>query len=1205
MIGWTRKGRFYGLRRRTAFPNIAALAGAALIGALGCSEKGGGEQRPLSTISPVPKPAAGDLSQIDIGLLIPDVPTNLNSNEPHLAINPVDPQVVAVSQFQTVSLSFDGGQTFTASVFASAPAGYGNAGGDASLAFDSRGRLFMTFLLEIPCTNPMSPITNCKGNGGFGAPDLFVQQIDARRPGTAVASRRLDAAGNDCTAAGANAAQCPVNVTSQLGLGACNDVNPNGRSADRQYLIADMRPACGAPTPARSTRTCSPFTDNLYVIWSDGACGTGAPTGMQVASSSNQGANWTNQALTAGSGDFRQPGIGIGANGDVYAAYHTQVYNSDDSDGASGQIVLYQSATGTAAGFAGNLTTPFPAPTADITRNRQQCQCPGSTCAGTGAACSFSPTTCPGPNCECGAGGTCNPAASCTNTPIPGWRACPRRLQTNGDLTWGSQSPYIVGDSTNPNNVAVFASTDPNRAGTARDNMDVMYVVARNAATAAPTWSAPIAVTPNGAGLPATNQLFPTAIGNTANSCVTLAYYDDRNPTKDAQGNNLLDVFVTVHPNLWATGNWQPEVKISQSTFNPDIGAPDFFSYCGGTPGCVEPAGWRTTSRMGEYFGLVQARGAAWTGSTAFGQRIVFNYSDGLAPTVTPPGSTSVNTCRPTVASLGTATASDPCGMPPLSTPTATVGTLSRGPNTVQWTATDGAANVGTATQTVTVNDTTPPSITAPATVDAPVCDTGTVTVGVPTGSDDCNVTVTFTGQVISRNGVTLSPPINVTNGQVNLGFGTYVVRWTASDGINTSAAVFQTVIVRPRMQAAGNFTVDDNAFVKDANGSGGQILNSATGATHLGVASTSGSITSVASVDLSNNARVTGNVITAGVLNASSTAVVTGTRTQNASVVLPALPALPAFPPPVGPNITVNSGTQTLTPGSYPTVTLNSGATLVMTAGDFFIQNFFINSSVNVRIQVTPNTRVFVQNQFAFRSPFINSSGTLQPILLGFAGATLTVETTFNGTLLAPNGSVTFGIGSGVNYHGAFYAKNIELRNASTLTCDDAVAQPLPGVPSPATCSDGSKDGNETDVDCGGSCGACANGKQCLLSSDCQNGSCVAGICQQPTGQVTATVTVFADWGSGYCADLLVTNRSAQPTRNWSVTVNTGAATIYNSWNGNFPQSTGSVAVTPAFSWNQVIPAGVTNNSVGFCANRTPSNSGALPRIVSASGTF
>ena len=549
---------------------------------------------------------------------------------------------------------------------------------------------------------------------------------------------------------------------------------------------------------------------------------------------------------------------------------------------------------------------------------------------------------------------------------------------------------------------------------------------------------------------------------------------------------------------------------------------------------------------------------------------------------------------------------SEPAG-DPLTFSLNPTGPFSLGTTPVTLTATDTTSGAtSTCTATVTVVDTTPPTVVAPPNVDLAICDAGgLVTVGTPTTSDICNVPLTVTGEVISRNGVALSPPIPVVNGQVALGFGTYVIQWTASDGTNTSKPVFQTVTVGPHIQANGNFLVDNSAFIKDATGGPGQMLNSGNGETQLGVASTSGSITSVASVSLENNARVTGNVITAGTISLQSGATISGTRTQHASVVLPALPTLPTFPPPVGPNITVNSGTQTLTPGSYPTVTLNSGATLIMTAGDFFIQNFFINSSVNVRLQVTPNTRVFVQNQFAFRSPFVNSSGVLQPILLGFAGTSLTVETTFNGTLLAPNGSVTFGISSGVNYHGAFFAQNIEVRPDSALFCDDSVAQPLPEVVIPATCSDGVKDGNETDVDCGGSCVACPNGKDCLVNSDCQNASCVSGICQEPTGQVSASLTKTTDWGSGYCVTLEVTDLSPMPTKSWSVTVNTGQSTIYDSWNGNFPANTGTFAITPGFTWNQVIAPGTTNNSVGFCANRTPANSGANAVVVSASGSF
>ena len=46
-------------------------------------------------------------------------------------------------------------------------------------------------------------------------------------------------------------------------------------------------------------------------------------------------------------------------------------------------------------------------------------------------------------------------------------------------------------------------------------------------------------------------------------------------------------------------------------------------------------------------------------------------------------------------------------------------------------------------------------------------------------------------------------------------------------------------------------------------------------------------------------------------------------------------------------------------------------------------------------------------------------------------------------------------------------------------------------------TCSDGIKDGSETDVDCGGPvCKPCANGQMCGVATDCQSGVCNAGKC-------------------------------------------------------------------------------------------------------------
>jgi hypothetical protein len=50
----------------------------------------------------------------------------------------------------------------------------------------------------------------------------------------------------------------------------------------------------------------------------------------------------------------------------------------------------------------------------------------------------------------------------------------------------------------------------------------------------------------------------------------------------------------------------------------------------------------------------------------------------------------------------------------------------------------------------------------------------------------------------------------------------------------------------------------------------------------------------------------------------------------------------------------------------------------------------------------------------------------------------------------------------------------------------------------------DGLKNGDELDVDCGGSCPPCADGKFCKLDTDCQSASCGAGHCA-PTTLATA----------------------------------------------------------------------------------------------------
>src|SRR5436189_4739961 len=65
----------------------------------------------------------------------------------------------------------------------------------------------------------------------------------------------------------------------------------------------------------------------------------------------------------------------------------------------------------------------------------------------------------------------------------------------------------------------------------------------------------------------------------------------------------------------------------------------------------------------------------------------------------------------------------------------------------------------------------------------------------------------------------------------------------------------------------------------------------------------------------------------------------------------------------------------------------------------------------------------------------------------------------------------------------------------------DDGSVGGVDLTPLPARCRDGLENGDESDVDCGGTlCPACpANGK-CLAGRDCQSQSCTNNRCDAPT---------------------------------------------------------------------------------------------------------
>lgn len=240
---------------------------------------------------------------------VADVPLG-GTNEPTIAINPLDPSNIAVviggGQRR---VSTDGGATWSSAQAPTFPAGYGNSG-DGVLAFDHQGRLFLTYLGSLPGTpRPL---------------DVFVSEIN---PNT------------NAVVAG------PFQVTTS-GLN-------SGNRNDKPWLAADRNPA-------------SPFAGRLYIVWTEFS----TITRIFVSSSANGGASWTTRTPLSPSngseGFVWPPHNAVAPNGDLYVAYHA---TTNQNGGSNGRIILFRSTNGGAS--YPQRTVPFGNGQADVTFNVQ------------------------------------------------------------------------------------------------------------------------------------------------------------------------------------------------------------------------------------------------------------------------------------------------------------------------------------------------------------------------------------------------------------------------------------------------------------------------------------------------------------------------------------------------------------------------------------------------------------------------------------------------------------------------------------------------------------------------------------------------------------------------------------------------------------------------------------------------------------------
>jgi hypothetical protein len=192
--------------------------------------------------------------------------------------------------------------------------------------------------------------------------------------------------------------------------------------------------------------------------------------------------------------------------------------------------------------------------------------------------------------------------------------------------------------------------------------------------------------------------------------------------------------------------------------------------------------------------------------STGLCGTVTVTIQDITNPTITCPGNqvgsvdASCNFSLPDY--TGLATAADNCTASPTVTQVPAAGTIvGTGTTNVVLTATDGSSNTSNCNFDVVVSDNTNPTITCPANMT--VCAGDVVTFNVPTGADNCSVTVAQTDATGLASGMVF--PV-----------GTTTIEYTATDGVgNTAICTFDVNVT------AIDITVANTAPLLTANQTG------------------------------------------------------------------------------------------------------------------------------------------------------------------------------------------------------------------------------------------------------------------------------------------------------------------------------------------------------------------------------------------------
>jgi hypothetical protein len=155
----------------------------------------------------------------------------------------------------------------------------------------------------------------------------------------------------------------------------------------------------------------------------------------------------------------------------------------------------------------------------------------------------------------------------------------------------------------------------------------------------------------------------------------------------------------------------------------------------------------------------------------------------------------------------------------------------------------------------------------------------------------------------------------------------------------------------------------------------------------------------------------------------------------------LKSTPVLPAFPQ-ISTQFTGTKAItlqpdakQTITPGQYARVTVNSRAQLTLSTGSYNFTALDLEPQAKLIVPSTSETvKIYVRDTVIYRGTATISGGTAAPVYLGYVGTSpLVLESVYTGTVVAPNAQLTLQTVTG-GYTGEFFGKQVVVAAQTTV---------------------------------------------------------------------------------------------------------------------------------------------------------------------------